>query len=133
ARKIHQPIDTQDAIHNIFDAITYPKGATVLRMIEHEVGASAFQSAIRGYLKAHADGNAKADDVFAAIDQAAGKPLGRLVTDYFDQAGIPDVSMKLSCTGGKGTLALSQRRYMPTENAPAGDQTWAVPLCIAYE
>ncbi|HEY3801176.1 MAG TPA: M1 family metallopeptidase [Kofleriaceae bacterium] len=133
ARKIHQPIDTLDAIHNIFDDITYPKGATVLRMIEHEVGETAFQSAIRDYLKAHAYGNAKAADVFAAIDKAAGKPLGRLVTDYFDQSGVPDVAMKLSCDGGKGTVALSQRQYLPTENAPPSERTWAIPLCIAYE
>ena len=46
-------------------------------MIEHEVGEATFQAAIRSYLAAHADGNATAADVFAAIDRAAGKPLGR--------------------------------------------------------
>ncbi|HEY1552143.1 MAG TPA: M1 family metallopeptidase [Kofleriaceae bacterium] len=133
ARKIHQPIDTPDSIHNIFDAITYPKGATVLRMLEHEVGSDKFQAAIRTYLKRHADGNAKAADVFAAIDEAAGKPLGKLVTDYFEQAGIPDVSMKLTCDGGKAKISLAQTRYLPVVDPPKTEQLWVVPLCIAYE
>jgi alanyl aminopeptidase len=133
ARKIHQSIETLDSIHNIFDSITYPKGAIVLRMLEHEVGEEAFQRAIRTYLKQHRDGNAKAADVFAAIDQAAGKPLGHLVTDYFDQAGIPDVAMKLTCDGGKATLALAQSRYLPIVDPPKSDQQWVVPLCVAYE
>jgi alanyl aminopeptidase len=133
ARKIHQPIETPDAIHNIFDAITYPKGAIVLRMLEHEVGEEAFQRAIRTYLKQHRDGNAKAADVFAAIDQAAGKPLGHLVTDYFDQAGIPDVAMKLTCDNGTAKLALAQSRYLPVTDPPKSEQRWVVPICIAYE
>ncbi|HEX4455897.1 MAG TPA: M1 family metallopeptidase [Kofleriaceae bacterium] len=134
SRKIHQPIDTPDSIHNIFDNITYPKGATVLRMLEHEVGTDKFQAAIRTYLKAHADGNATAADVFAAIEHAsAGKPLGHLVTDYFDQAGVPDVAMKLTCDGGKAKLELAQSRYLPIVDPPKSDERWVVPLCIAYE
>ena len=133
ARKIHQPIDTLDSIHNIFDNITYPKGATVLRMLEHEVGEGAFQTAIRSYLAAHADGNAKAADVFAAIDKAAGKPLGALVTSYFDQAGVPDVTMTLACSGDKAVVQLAQRRYLPVANAAPSTQLWTVPLCVAYE
>jgi cytosol alanyl aminopeptidase len=134
ARKIHQPIETPDAIHNIFDSITYPKGAIVLRMLEHQVGEQAFQAAIRAYLKAHADGNAKAADVFAAIDQAAGKPLGGLVTDYFEQPGIPDVAMKLTCdASGKAKVELAQSRYLPVVDPPKSDQHWVVPVCVAYE
>jgi len=133
ARKIHQPIETLDSIHNIFDAITYPKGAIVLRMLEHEVGEQKFRDAIHAYLAAHADHNAKAADVFAAIEQVAATPLGSVETSFFDQAGVPDIAMTRTCDGSKAAIELAQRRYVPVSNAPESSEQWAVPVCIAYE
>jgi len=132
ARKIRQPIETEGDIHNAFDPITYPKGAFVLRMLEHELGPDVFRASIQTYLRAHADGSATAADLFAALDQGANKPLGKLVTAWFDQAGIPEVAMDLTCDGGgKARLALAQKRYLPS--GADNDQTWTVPVCIAYE
>ncbi|MEO6772733.1 MAG: M1 family aminopeptidase [Kofleriaceae bacterium] len=132
ARKIRQEITNEGDIHNAFDEITYPKGATVLRMLEHQLGEAAFRTAIQTYLRAHADGNATAADLFAALDTVAPQPLGRLATGWFDQAGVPEVAMDLTCDGGgKSRLALSQQRYLPS--GAANDQTWTIPVCIAYE
>ena len=46
-----------------FDAITYEKGAAVVRMIEHYLGADAFRDGIRLYMKKHREQNATADDL----------------------------------------------------------------------
>jgi alanyl aminopeptidase len=132
ARKIREEIKGAGDIHNAFDDITYPKGATVLRMLEHQLGEPAFRTAIQTYLRAHADGNAAAADLFAALDTAAPQPLGQLATGWFDQPGVPQVTMDLTCDGGgKSRLALSQQRYLPS--GAANDQTWTIPVCIAYE
>ena len=132
ARKIREEITSEADIHNAFDDITYPKGSTVLRMVEHQVGEAPFRTAIQTYLRAHADGNATAADLFAAIDSAGPRPLGRLATGWFDQAGVPQVTMDLTCDGGgKSRLAFSQQRYLP--GGTAGDQMWTIPVCFAYE
>ena len=131
ARKIRQPIETVGDIQNAFDAITYPKGGTVLRMIEHVIGEAAFRTAIQHYVTNHADGNATAADLFAALD-TAGKPLGAMVTGWFDQPGLPEVGMTLSCDGGKAKVALDQTRFVPTPSA-AQKQLWTIPVCVAYE
>lgn len=135
ARRIHQPIETPDDILNAFDDITYPKGATVLRMIEHQMGETAFQTAIQRYLAAHADGNSTGADLFAALD-AAGAPLGALATGWFEQGGVPEVAMDLTCDSlGRSRVALTQRRYLPDLEAPRarGDQTWTIPVCVAFD
>ena len=135
ARKIHQPIVTSADIQNAFDDITYPKGATVLRMIEHQLGDTAFQTAIQRYITAHADGSATAADLFVALD-TAGTPLGTLATGWFEQAGVPQVGMDLTCDSvGKARLALSQKRYLPDVEDPMaqGDQTWTIPVCVAFD
>ncbi|CAN5611060.1 hypothetical protein BH11MYX1_BH11MYX1_12960 [soil metagenome] len=135
ARKIHQPIETPDDIHDAFDAITYPKGSTVLRMLEHQIGETAFQTAIQRYVAAHADGNATAADLFSALD-SAGVPLGALATGWFEQAGVPEVAMDLTCDSvGRSRLALTQKRYLPAREAalPQADQTWTIPVCVAFD
>ena len=50
ARRIRQPIESYNDIRNAFDAITYQKGAAVIRMFELYVGEAAFQRGIRQYL-----------------------------------------------------------------------------------
>ncbi len=131
ARKIRQPIETMGDIQNAFDAVTYPKGSTVLRMLEHVIGEAAFRTAIQHYVAKHADGNATAGELFAALD-SAGKPLGAMVTSWFDQPGVPEVGMAMSCERGKARVALTQRRFVPTQETPPA-QVWTIPICVAYE
>src|SRR5438128_309338 len=46
-----------------FDAITYEKGAAVVRMIEHYLGADAFRDGVRIYMQRHREQNAVARDL----------------------------------------------------------------------
>src|SRR5579883_2712854 len=73
ARMIRQPITGNGDIQTAFDGITYQKGAAVIGMFENFVGPEVFRSGMRAYIKAHAFGNATADDLVNAIADAAGK------------------------------------------------------------
>src|SRR5438094_2810023 len=55
-----------------FDAITYTKGAAVLRMIESYLGEDAFRAGVRIYLNRHKEANASADDFSHALAEASG-------------------------------------------------------------
>lgn len=44
-------VNTPEEIKSIFNSISYNKGASVLRMIEHVVGSENFKSAIKEYLR----------------------------------------------------------------------------------
>ncbi len=112
ARKIRQPIETASDIDNVFDGITYAKGASVLRMIEAWVGPEHFQAGIRAYLKGHAGKTTVAADLIAALSASAGKELAPLFASYVDQPGVPLVAAELLCAAGPPTLTLSQRRYL---------------------
>ena len=50
ARRIHNPVKGPGDIANIFDGITYDKGAAVLAMFEHYVGEAEWQKGIHAYL-----------------------------------------------------------------------------------
>jgi aminopeptidase N len=115
--------DTVDQINRIGDAITYEKGASVIRMIEAYAGSDAFRTGIRAYLAAHAYGNASTADLLRSVQTSSGKPILDIGQDFIRQSGVPLIRE----SGTAGSLALSQGRFAldPESRTP---QTWHVPV-----
>ena len=132
ARKIRQPIESNDDIANAFDGITYQKGAAVIQMFETWIGRDKFRKGVQLYLKQHAWGNATAGDFEAAISSAAGRNIAHAFDTFLNQAGVPEVSVALDCAG-KPRLELSQKRLLPIGSTGSTGQTWQIPVCVAYE
>ncbi|HEX9577875.1 MAG TPA: M1 family aminopeptidase, partial [Myxococcales bacterium] len=131
ARRIRQPIESEGDIKTAFDSITYQKGAAVIAMFEQWVGPLRFRSGVQRYLREHADGNATATEFLAAISAEAGKEVAPAFSTFLDQPGLPLVSAKVSCAGGKGQVELSQARYVPLgAQKPSQDQVWQIPVCV---
>jgi alanyl aminopeptidase len=131
-RKIRQPIESNDDIANAFDGITYQKGEAVIRMFEAWIGEDKFRKGIRQYLKQHAWGVATAKEFEAAISSAAGHNIAPAFDTFLNQAGVPEISVALDCTG-KPALQLSQKRLLPIGSQGSTSETWQVPVCVAYE
>ncbi len=133
ARAVRQPIATADDILDVFDGITYSKGASVLGMFESYVGADAFQRGIRDYVRARAGGNAAVDDFIAAVSKVAGRDLGPPFQTFLDRPGAPELTASLAC-GASARLELAQHRYAPVGSpAPASAAPWTIPVCASYD
>lgn len=65
---IVQSVKNPDQITEIFDMITYNKGASVIRMMENFVGPDVFQTAVHNYLKKHIYGNAETNDLLLELN-----------------------------------------------------------------
>lgn len=134
ARKIRQPIESQNDIANAFDGITYNKGAAVIQMFENWVGPEKFQKGVQQYLRRHAYGNATAADFLAAIGAATGRDVAPAFSTFLDQAGVPLVSARLKCgQGARPALELSQKRFLPLGSRGSAQQTWQIPVCFKYD
>jgi alanyl aminopeptidase len=135
ARKVRQPINSDDDIQTAFDSITYQKGAAVLRMFEEWLGNTTYREAMREYLAKHAFGSGSSEDLIATIAKVSGK--GTAVTaamrSLLDQPGLPLVNTSLRCAGGKATLALSQSRYLPFGVVSDDKLQWTLPVCVRLE
>ncbi|HJU07673.1 MAG TPA: M1 family metallopeptidase [Rhodanobacteraceae bacterium] len=135
ARMIRQPITGNGDIQTAFDGITYEKGASVIGMFEHFVGPDVFQKGMQAYIKAHAFGNATADDLVNAIATAAnkGEDFKRAFDSFLDQTGVPLVSTKLDCSHkGAATLQLVQSRYLPLGSTGDPNRQWGIPVCVRF-
>jgi peptidase M1-like protein/ERAP1-like protein len=136
ARQIREPIRTPDDILNVFDDITYAKGATVLNMFERYVGPEVFQRGVREYLKARAYGNATSQDFVAAISRASGRDLAPAFATFLEQKGAPELGAELLCgDGGPPRLRLTQQPFtLPGSPSPHDDaRRWLLPVCVAYD
>ena len=115
-----------------FDAISYTKGAAVLRMIEGYLGEDAFREGVRIYLNRHAEANASADDFWHALDESSGQDVTSVANAWIKEPGHPLVDIRASEIQDGLELELSQTRYFSDTNAAPTDQRWPVPLVIKY-
>jgi alanyl aminopeptidase len=127
ARRIRQPIESKDDIHNAFDGITYAKGEAVLEMVEAWLGEAAFRRGVHLYLERHAWGNATVSDFLSALSSAAGRDVAPVLSTFLDQTGSPVVSAGIRCEGAP-RLVLAQRPYRALGSAVT-PRSWQVPVC----
>jgi aminopeptidase N/puromycin-sensitive aminopeptidase len=132
ARAIHGDPKTPGEIKEMFDGITYQKGAAVLHMLEAYVGPEVFRKGVNQYLKEHANGNATSQDFWRAMTQVSGKPVDKIMPTFVFQPGVPMVSVGGTCRGDHIQLALEQQRFYINKQDTAGSaaQLWQVPMCL---
>src|SRR6266480_4704370 len=124
---IQQPIANEAEANSAFDDITYRKGQSFLRMLESFLGENAFRDGIRRYMAAHKYSNSTTADLWNALSEASGKPVGQIAAGWTEQPGFPVVIMKHD--GDK--ISLSQERFtINFPNAPALE--WKIPLTYFF-
>ena len=131
ARRVRQPIESNDDIVNAFDSITYDKGSALLNMFESYMGGERFRAGIRRYLTKYSWKNATSAEFLTALagEDASVAPA---FSTFLDQPGVPLVTAALDCSGGAAKLKLSQQRYLPLGSVGSADQIWEIPLCVRY-
>lgn len=65
---IVQTADSPDQITELFDSITYSKGASIIRMLEDFVGPDVFKQSVTNYLLKNQYGNAVTEDLLNEVE-----------------------------------------------------------------
>ena len=126
---IQVPIKNAEEVEQVFDAISYCKGGSVVRMVHAVVGEKHFVDGLRSYMKEFQYGNATTDDLWAAWERASGEPVSDMMNNWTKQTGFP--LLELRGVAADGTLDLAQTRFFADGGAAddeADDATWTVPL-----
>jgi len=111
-----------------FDLITYEKGASVVRMIENWLGPAAFRRGVRRYVRAHAEGNTVAADLWSALSRASKQEVEPVVRPWIEQPGFPVLSLRHARERGRSVLHASQERFVPGSRGRGGDGSlWPIP------
>jgi aminopeptidase 2 len=119
---IEVPVKRADEINQIFDAISYSKGSCVLRMISKYLGEETFMEGIRRYLKKHAFGNTQTGDLWAALADASGKDIEKVMDIWTKNVGYPVVTVTEDAKSG--SIHVKQNRFLRTADVkPEEDKT----------
>jgi aminopeptidase N len=78
-----------DPIEVFFSGHIYPKGATILQMLRHQLGDAAFWKAMNRYTTAHAYGNVVTDDLRKAFEESTGRDYKTFFDQWVYGAGFP--------------------------------------------
>ena len=128
AVKTTHPVQTrvkkvEDAMHN-FDAISYNKGASILRMLESYVGEENFRTGVSNYLKKFSFSNASGEDLWRSLGRTSKLSVTKVAKEWLTRPGFPLV--KVSAKGNR--VALTQRRFVVTGSVPAAP--WPIPTTV---
>ena len=125
---IYAPVRSVAQATENFDLITYEKGAAVVRMIEHYLGADVFRDGVRRYMLRHREGNAVADDLWRALGEASGADVARVAQAWIEQPGFPLVTIGARAAAGSASVRSASspiRRCRPRSAASAGPCRWS--------
>ena len=129
---IEIPVGHPNEISQIFDAISYSKGASVIRMIHDFIGADAFRAGMQIYLKRHAYANTITEDLWNALGEASGHPVQKIMDSWIKQAGYPLVKISRN---DQNNLVLSQKRFLASGedlSEVESAQQWQTPLVLEF-
>jgi puromycin-sensitive aminopeptidase len=127
-RPIEYPVVSPADAHDMFDALTYQKGAAVLKMAEQYLGEDTFRAGVRLYLNSHLYGNAETTDLWEALSRASGQPISEMMDTWIFQGGHPQISVDQLPDGIR--LTQSPFRLLAREDDPIGSigASWHVPV-----
>jgi aminopeptidase N len=138
AHPLQQTVASEDEASEMFDGITYNKGAAVVRMLEGYLGENVFRAGLRRYVAEHAYGNTTTADLWRALEAVSGQPVAAVASAFIEQAGVPLVVGTTVCTGDEQRVVLKQERF--TIRDPAASRSgmfpnatgrgWQVPVAV---
>ncbi|XP_054747725.1 glutamyl aminopeptidase [Anastrepha obliqua] len=106
---IVQTVESPAQITELFDTITYSKGAAVIRMLEDLVGEETFRNATTNYLEKYYYGNAETDDYFTEIEAlVSDSDIKLIMQTWTEQMGLPVVEVQKD----GNTYTLTQKRFL---------------------
>ncbi|GFR83304.1 aminopeptidase N [Elysia marginata] len=139
---LYVPVNHPDEINEIFDAISYAKGASIIRMMRHFLGRQTFKKGLTNYLNGTAYGAAHHTDLWRALTKQAhadGKThidVGEIMDTWTLQMNYPVVTVTRDFQN-LNQIHVRQERFLIDPNAedPGRFQSpynykWTVPLTL---
>lgn len=118
-------VDALD-IDQLFDQISYLKGASTIMMLSGYLGRETFLRGVAIYLSCNKYGNATSDDLWQGLAAASGQDVASMMHQWINSIGFPVVDVSVH----EQSLVFTQNRFLNgggvTEEENAVN--WWIPL-----
>jgi puromycin-sensitive aminopeptidase len=132
---VHHP----NEIGEIFDEVSYSKGASIIRMLADYLGEKKFRDGLRYYLKKHSYKNTQTVHLWQAFEKVSKRPVEKIMRNWTSKPGYPVIKAEIK----NKKLFLSQERFFasPISKSKAKDPRhdgasetiWQIPISIYFQ
>lgn len=131
---VEVPLKNPSEISQVFDKITYCKGASVIYMLHEYIGPEKFRAGIRDYIQNFSYGNADTEDLWHFLSKSAGIDVATLMNTWIKEMGFPVVAVSTTLSpSGEVALKLSQHRFTSESNGKSSPpMLWSIPVQGIY-
>jgi puromycin-sensitive aminopeptidase len=129
---IEVPVHHPSEISEIFDEVSYSKGASVIRMLAAFIGQKHFRNGLQYYLKKHSYKNASTIDLWQAFEKSSGKPVRKIMQNWTAKPGYPLVKVnKVEQKRNQVKIKITQGRFFSSAGKKLQDKTiWQLPFSV---
>uniref|UniRef100_A0A672T0K2 Aminopeptidase n=1 Tax=Sinocyclocheilus grahami TaxID=75366 RepID=A0A672T0K2_SINGR len=111
---------TPDQIDQLFDTITYSKGAAILRMLSEFLTESIFANGLHNYLHEYAYSNTVYTDLWKKLQEVTS--INEIMNRWILQMGFPVVTIDTR------TGSITQQHFLIHPEAVVDNYEWFVPI-----
>lgn len=101
---------------DMFDAVSYNKGGSILHMLRNYLGDDAFFEGLNDYLKTNEYGTGEAQQVRLSLEKVSGKDLNWFFNQWYYGSGHPKISYTTSFEPVKKTVTVTINQNQIGEN-----------------
>ena len=135
---IEQEVKNPAEVSQLFDAISYSKGASVIRMLEQFLGPETFRQGLNRYLSNNMYANARTQDLWSALEEESGQPVTSIMDSWVKQMGYPVLQVDSERAEEHLELSMSQERFVydrplgpgSPEDGGSDPEVWQVPVTV---
>ncbi|KAG9511054.1 Puromycin-sensitive aminopeptidase [Fragariocoptes setiger] len=108
---IEVSISNTHSILEIFDPISYNKGAALIRMLYNYIKSSDFDRGLRHYLAKYSYNNTVTEDLWNSFEEATGKQVSAMMRVWTKFHGYPLLSVRMIERDQYYSISIKQQRF----------------------
>ncbi|PIK55590.1 putative aminopeptidase N [Apostichopus japonicus] len=116
---VRVPVNSPAEISEIFDTISYAKGASIIRMLNNILSEETFRRGLNRYLTHYSEGNANSDKLWDALNQVQDQyDVKKIMDTWTLQMGYPVITV----TRSGSTLNVQQSHFLIDPESEVDDK-----------
>lgn len=120
-------VNTPEQVEEMFDSVSYEKGASILLMLSSALTKEEFQKGLIEYLQTYKFANTESDNLWNSLTQVSKQPfnVAQMMNTWTIQKGFPLVTVKRNGT----QVTLTQEHFLlNADNVTNDSSLWHIPL-----
>lgn len=140
SHSVQVKVNSLDEVNEIFDLISYAKGASLIRMLHNLLGAEKFRKGLHNYLTKYSYRNTVAENLWDCLSEVSNLNINELMQEWVDRTGYPvlDIEEKTAASNpahatGCRCFSIKQSRFLSSGKPAEEDKTlqaWKVPIVL---